>query len=705
MRSTVSNLLIRLRHYILANKFLLISYLFVFTLLLTISSETNADSDKPCPYTQGLGKFDKATAVYHQAGFAEAISAYEKIIKDDPRNLKAYLNLAYLYKDLVEYDQVIQITKSALKFFKDIRLESLLGRIYYLKGNPEQAITQLRHLLFSHPDNPKLLLYLGLSYEDMDEFVEAERCYLEVIKSKPDSVTAYLKLGNIYYQKQRLQEAIEAYRKVISLDPSITELRPRLAECFTGLGEFSSAYKQYAKCIAIDPDNKLLQKRLAEVKARLGDVFFKQQAASTAQRRQMESIQVKVSPHALSAPQLRIGITKIKDSIEFKYGSSFQILDQQSGGVLLKGRKELIYTLLFNQKAPAYNKIADLRAGVQLKDDQGNVLLSGLDKPFLIKSKREDTVITIFDLSCGTGNFWAGWHDQQYRGVIEVVPDNQGFQLINLVNLEEYLYGVLPSEMPPGWPEQALRTQAIAARTWAIGNKLRHRRQGFNFCNTVHCQVYKGARVEKSSTNQAVDETAGLILVSESQPIDVFYSNNCGGHTQDGSCDIISSNFHFPLSPLDLEEWLSSEPDAFCHLKGERLANFRWQRSYKQDQLQAILAESGIDLGKILKITPQRRAESCHLISIEIEGTKKSEVIEGENKIRKTLGKLLSSAFKVEIKYNQQNWPVEFVFYGGGFGHGRGLCQTGAKGMALKGYDYSEILKHYYPEAQLEKIY
>lgn len=659
-------------------------FLFVFAFALFINSEINANSDL----------FQKARVLYNEARFDEAISVYQKIINGNPKDINAYLNLAYLYKDLAEHKQGIEVIRKALKFFKDMRLKMLLGRLYYLDGKPSQAISELRHLLPLYPEDALVLFYLGLSYEDIDKFTEADKLYSDVVRLKPDNVLAYLKLGNIYYQKQKLEAAVQSYQKTISLDPSIPEVRSRLAECFARLGEFPEAYKQYAKCLAIHPEDKRLQEGLAETKTKLGDDFFKEKKALASQRRREKSIQVEVSPNALRAPQVRVGIAKIKYSIEFKCGSPFEIIDQQNDSILLKGRKESIYSLIF-----------DKQVGIQLRDEQGNILIVGLDKPCLIRNKSRNSVIKIFDLSSGAGSFWAGWHDQQYRGIIEVIPGGDGFQLINLINLEEYLYSALPSEMPASWPKQALCAQAIAARTWAKQNLARHKRAGFNFCSTVHCQVYKGAQVERQITNQAVDETAGLILVSGNKPIDIFYSNNCGGCTQAGVVDAVSLDFDFPLSPLELEVWLMGRPDTFCNLKEARSANFRWTRLYKPEQLQVMLAKSDIDIGEAIKIIPQRRAMSGHLISIKIQGTRDSRVIEGEHNIRKILGNLLSSAFKIETKFNQENQPEEFIFYGAGFGHGRGLCQAGIKGMALKGNNYRQILKHYYPDTDLKKIY
>ncbi|MFC1592385.1 SpoIID/LytB domain-containing protein, partial [Candidatus Omnitrophota bacterium] len=364
---------------------------------------------------------------------------------------------------------------------------------------------------------------------------------------------------------------------------------------------------------------------------------------------------------------------------------------------LFRGEKESIYSLTL--AGGTENKIS-----VQLKGPQGDILLDNLNSRFLIKNVSQNRVILIFDVPMGSGNFWAGQQDNQYRGVIEVVPENGNFQLINLINLEEYLYGVLPSEMPAKWPRQALNTQAIAARTWAMSNLSRHKQEGFNFCSTVHCQVYKGVSTETATTNQAVDDTAGQILASASRSIDIFYSTNCGGYTRDGVADAVYADYAF-FSPSGLDDWLRGRPEAFCNLKEEKGANFRWSRLYKREELEAILRKNGIDVGSVISIIPDKREASGHLASVKIKGQDNTIAIEREYKIRKILGNLRSSAFKIDVKYNQSNLPEEFIFYGGGFGHARGLCQTGVKGMALKGLGYNDILRHYYPDAQVEKIY
>lgn len=655
----------------------------LFVLSFSLGCEVQANQDL----------FDEARFLYNQGKFTEAVSLYKEIIKSDASNIGAYLNLACLYKDLADYKRAIEILKEALNFSKDARLKILLGRLYYLSGIPGEGVVCLKQLLSSAPENAILLLYLGLCYEDLGKLAEAEDCYLKTIKIQPHNTLAYLKLGDIYYQKQLFHEAAEILQDVVSLDPSITHIRQRIAESLEKSGNFEEAYRQYAKCLAIYAEDKFLQEKLVRVKSRLGEDFFRKKEEITSKRRRRRLIRVNPSPFAQVAPLVKVGIADIIGLIEFKCGSDFRIIDKQSGKSLFEGRKESIYSLVFEQRS------------IQLRNISGNILLKDLDKPFLIQNKSNNSVISLFDIPIGTGNFWAGWQDRRYRGTIEIIPKEEGFQLINLINLEEYLYGVLPAEMPADWPKQALRTQAIAARTWAVKNLTRHTHQGFNFCDSVHCQVYKGAGVETRRTNQVVDDTAGIVLMSGEVPIEIFYSANCGGCTREGIVDAISLDFRFPLSPLELEDWLLGYPDTFCNQSQERATNFRWVRMYGQKDLEKIFDKFNIEVGKILRIIPRRRAESGHLVRIKIEGEKGTKIIKGENNIRKILGNLRSSAFKTEVKYNQYSQPEEFIFYGGGFGHARGLCQAGVKGMALRGYNYLEILKHYYPDAEIKKIY
>ena len=166
------------------------------------------------------------------------------------------------------------------------------------------------------------------------------------------------------------------------------------------------------------------------------------------------------------------------------------------------------------------------------------------------------------------------------------------------------------------------------------------------------------------------------------------------------------NDLSFPLSPIELEYWFKEPPKGvLCDIQESlKNSNFRWVRIYTASEINQMLNKIG-DIGAVYKLIVVRRQESGHINAIKVVGENSSYVLEKELNIRKTLGNLRSSMFKVEVKYDPDKKPEKFIFYGGGFGHGVGMCQSGAKAIADKGKGYKEILRHYYREVEFKKIY
>ncbi len=131
----------------------------------------------------------------------------------------------------------------------------------------------------------------------------------------------------------------------------------------------------------------------------------------------------------------------------------------------------------------------------------------------------------------GIVGHWDKITDREYRGKIEICPDGDALKVINAVDMESYLRGVVSSEMPYTYPLEALKAQAVAARGEAIMKAHRHEAEGFGLCATQHCQVYGGATSERPSTDQAVASTRGEVVTYDGRIADTLYSSNCGGHT------------------------------------------------------------------------------------------------------------------------------------------------------------------------------
>ena len=281
----------------------------------------------------------------------------------------------------------------------------------------------------------------------------------------------------------------------------------------------------------------------------------------------------------------------------------------------------------------------------------------------------------------------------RYRGRFELtVADDNRFLAINEVNLEDYLYQVVPSEMPISWPLEALKAQAVAARTYAVAQAIYSRQGhlGFHVADSTNSQVYNN-QPEAASTTRAINETAGQILA---QP--------------DGT---INSTYFYSTSPgtilTDLDTWKDISGLA---LEGDS-PWFRWKCTFSRTELASLF-----ELGEISGLQVEVRDELGRVTNLIVSGTGGEKSIEGELNIRRalkpsSLGRvndnlgpqtlLPSSLFFVEHTRDAGKRLESVTIYGGGSGHNLGMSQWGAKGMAEAGCDYLSILSKYYSEAHL----
>ncbi len=129
-------------------------------------------------------------------------------------------------------------------------------------------------------------------------------------------------------------------------------------------------------------------------------------------------------------------------------------------------------------------------------------------------------------------NDYINLNGKYYRGSIKLIKNNNNYYIINRVSLEEYLYGVVPKEIPSSAPLEALKAQAIVSRSYSLSNLNKHIKDGYNLCDSTHCQVYGGYSAEKDSTNTAVDKTKGMILEYNDRAVDAVFHSSSGGHTE-----------------------------------------------------------------------------------------------------------------------------------------------------------------------------
>ncbi len=270
--------------------------------------------------------------------------------------------------------------------------------------------------------------------------------------------------------------------------------------------------------------------------------------------------------------------------------------------------------------------------------------------------------------------------------------------------------------MPASWPAAALEAQAVAARSYTMANLGRYAKRGFDLLGNVWSAEYRGLQNETPTVRAAVDATRGMALMDGEKPLSAFYSANSGGHTETTQAvwgfastlpavaDPLLDASAFPLAPDALSRWLSDRPDTYSSRpRYSSRSAYRWEIWVPRSEIEARL-DVGASLGSVVGIEAEARGTSGRVSEVRIQGTAGARTVRGDS-IRWALGGLRSNLFVVEPKLGPDGLPQYFVFTGAGWGHGVGLCQSGAAGMAADGIDAAAILRHYYGAAELRKIY
>ncbi len=278
-------------------------------------------------------------------------------------------------------------------------------------------------------------------------------------------------------------------------------------------------------------------------------------------------------------------------------------------------------------------------------------------------------------------------NNRRFRGNIEIIKNSdQKLLVVNEVDIENYLYGVLRTEMPYYWPLEALKAQAVCARTFALYQNSINTNKDYDLTNDVYSQVYGGKSSEKFWSNRAVNKTIGEVLTYQDKLFPAYFHSTSGSHTENVT-QVWGGSSIAPLKGVK---------DPFC----ERSPHYRWKYTIKLTEIQAKLSAGGYNPGKISGIITGKRNASGRVREVKIKGRKGTVTIPA-NKFRHLVGINLirSTNFRVEII------PSYAKFSGLGWGHGVGLCQWGAYVMARRGYKYKQILEYYYPGAKIENIY
>lgn len=368
------------------------------------------------------------------------------------------------------------------------------------------------------------------------------------------------------------------------------------------------------------------------------------------------------------------------------------------------------------------------------------------------------------DVTIGVDFHWERKERQRFRGSLRLVTSDGKIVAINILNVEDYLASVITSEMRGTSSMPLLRAHAIISRSWLLrqieeksskkmvstglsSNSAENEiirwwdhedHTLFDVCADDHCQRYQGLfRTTNRNPEGAIKDTRGIVLMSGNDICDARFSKCCGGvferyescwdntphpYLVAGRDDIYSARIPVLTTNEAAGKWIMSKPSSFCDTQDERILSqvlnnydlerkdyYRWTESYTQERIANLIhSRCGLDLGAVLDLIPLERGTSGRIIRLKIIGTKGEAVIGKELMIRRTLSEthLLSSAFVVKKHTIPDNSvPYAFTLYGAGWGHGVGLCQIGAAVMGEKGYSHDEILRHYYPNTRLVRLY
>ena len=321
----------------------------------------------------------------------------------------------------------------------------------------------------------------------------------------------------------------------------------------------------------------------------------------------------------------------------------------------------------------------------------------------------------LHDVVIGIDFHWQQKRTLKFAGGLKFIVEGDKIVAINHIGLENYLLSVISSEMKSTCPLESLKAHAVISRSWLLARVQDYARwskgasvevphANFHVCADDHCQRYQGLTMAAgNNVRRAIDETWGEVLRYGGEICDTRYSKCCGGRTE-----LFSTCWEDRDYP-----YLAVVDDPFCDCENKEILStvlndydtetrdfHDWTVKYSRQELSELVkSRTGIDFGTVQSLEPVETGPSGRIKYLRIVGSKHTEIIGKELKIRRALSDthLKSSAFTVTVDGD------DFILDGKGWGHGVGLCQIGAAVMASEGYSYRQILNHYYPGAEIEK--
>ncbi len=397
--------------------------------------------------------------------------------------------------------------------------------------------------------------------------------------------------------------------------------------------------------------------------------------------------------------------------------------------------------------------------------NEGGISWNGnLYKELTFTPQDENTSFSLYDVTIGINFHWERKETQIFNGILKFVVEEEKICAINILPVENYLISVISSEMNAASSLEFLKTHAVISRSWLFAQMEKRKtlvRQDsgffsivktetefirwydredhtiFDVCADDHCQRYQG--ITKATNNavvEAVKATRGQILMYNKTICDARFSKCCGGISEEFEFCWEDKNYPYLTSIRDKEnekitidlrqekeaqKWIRSNTQSFCNTHNKKIISqilnnydqettnfYRWKVEYTQDEISGLISNNTKqDFGHIIDLIPMQRGKSGRISKLQIIGDKRTLIIGKELEIRRTLSNshLFSSAFVIDKDKSINGIPQHFTLIGAGWGHGVGLCQIGAAVMGEHGYNYIQILAHYYKGAEVKTLY
>ncbi|MBI4347974.1 MAG: SpoIID/LytB domain-containing protein [Elusimicrobia bacterium] len=537
-----------------------------------------------------------------------------------------------------------------------------LGVAEQIDGNPKSAIAAYQNSFTRNPYLlPAVATQLARLAVKLKKWPTAETYYKQSLDQDPQQPDVALELGRVLEKEGQTKAAWQAYKLVLDMDPQQDEAREGMT--------------RVAKSIDERPERYLPVRRLTR------PLLTRSDAAPPSQ------------PYRVALFTDPTGEPSHGTRFFFLSGSDFRVVDVRLGEVTKGGA--------LDQWEVRYRD--DTRV-IELRDPQQNLKFT-TKQAFRIEPVRPG--FTVLVKSAVLGEVKAvDIGDREVRGIVEVVPTPHGFGLVNEVALEDYLSGIVGAAMPSTSPREALRAQAVLARTKAMGVRKGQHHPFFNadLCDSTHCHLYSGVVRESAAVREAVVSTTGGRLTTGGLPARVAWHASCGWATEEHGEDA-DRPLGIVRSAWDLDRLARSYPPAGLFCERSALtppAWSRWTRVLDADLLRQRIERTQF-IGRLHDVRVVSRSKTGRVTALDVLGSRETLRLEGAGRIEAFLAprSLRSTLFTLQPLYDGKVLR-QLVVWGAGTGDGHGLCVAGSMGQAHQGRKYRNILAHYFPGTEVK---